>query len=350
MLRWRAAAVTRAQGAEAVAFAAAAKALDESFAATADAAVAAHLGLAAVAPAVGLLKTYDEPFVAFEGDFTAEALAAFVKRNSKQLVVPFSAASAPAIFKSAFQLLALIPPGAAAGGELAAALRATALAVRGEDIQVVTVDTSAEDAKQVSTFFGVAEGQETPLVFGFVSASSSKFRMPPPYAADALAAFARAVADGSAPPFRLSAAAPESNDGPVTVITGDTFDGLVLDTDKDVLLEIYAPWCGHCKTLEPIYEKLGRRFAAVDSVIIAKMDGTANEHPAAKASGFPTLIFFPAGEGAQPVPYAGERTLKEMTKFIKKHAVLPYELPKKADAKEGAAGEAAAAGGAHDEL
>jgi protein disulfide-isomerase A1 len=294
------------------------------------------------------------------GEFTLEALGAFVKRNSAQLVIPFAAASAPAIFKRAFQLLAVIPPGSDGDGQLAASLRATALAVRGEDIQIVTVDPSTEDAKQVCTFFGVPEAQATPLVVGFVSgeaATKSRMDAAASYDTDALTAFARAVAGGSAPPFRMSAPAPEHNDGPVTIITGDTFDALVLDAAKDVLLEVYAPWCGHCKTLEPIYEKLGRRFAAVDTVRIAKMDGTANEHPAAKASGFPTLIFFPAGEGAEAVPYTGERTLKEMTKFIKKHAVHAYELPKKADKEapaEAAAAQAvgggAAAGGAHDEL
>lgn len=43
--------------------------------------------------------------------------------------------------------------------------------------------------------------------------------------------------------------------------------------------QVYAPWCGHCKALAPVYEKLAKRFAKIDSVVIAKMDGTENEHP-----------------------------------------------------------------------
>lgn len=42
-------------------------------------------------------------------------------------------------------------------------------------------------------------------------------------------------------------------------------------------------------------------------MVIAKMDGTENEHPDVEIKGFPTLIFFPAGEGAAPVQYEGER-------------------------------------------
>jgi thiol-disulfide isomerase/thioredoxin len=43
--------------------------------------------------------------------------------------------------------------------------------------------------------------------------------------------------------------------------------------------------CGHCKQLEPIYKKLGKRFKKIESVIIAKMDGTENEHPEVSKAG-----------------------------------------------------------------
>jgi thiol-disulfide isomerase/thioredoxin len=55
----------------------------------------------------------------------------------------------------------------------------------------------------------------------------------------------------------------EPTDGGVTVVVGKTVESIVFDADKDVLLEVYAPWCGHCKQLEPIYKKLAKRFAKV---------------------------------------------------------------------------------------
>ena len=54
---------------------------------------------------------------------------------------------------------------------------------------------------------------------------------------------------------------------------------MVLTADKFVLLEAYAPWCGHCKKLEPIYTELAEKFASNPNVVIAKMDATENEHP-----------------------------------------------------------------------
>jgi protein disulfide-isomerase A1 len=49
----------------------------------------------------------------------------------------------------------------------------------------------------------------------------------------------------------------------------------------------------------------------VDSVVIAKMDGTENEHPDVEVKGFPTIIFFPAGKDAKPITFdGGDRSLK----------------------------------------
>lgn len=43
------------------------------------------------------------------------------------------------------------------------------------------------------------------------------------------------------------------------VIVAENFDSIVNDDSKDVLIEFYAPWCGHCKNLEPKYKELGEK-------------------------------------------------------------------------------------------
>ena len=63
---------------------------------------------------------------------------------------------------------------------------------------------------------------------------------------------------------------------PVLVLTTENFSETV-DKAPLILVEFYAPWCGHCKKLAPTYDELGAKFASVDSVVIAKMDATANE-------------------------------------------------------------------------
>jgi protein disulfide-isomerase A1 len=109
---------------------------------------------------------------------------------------------------------------------------------------------------------------------------------------------------------------PETNDEPVKVVVGNNFQEIVLDSDNYVMLEAYAPWCGHCKTLEPIYKELAEKVAGIKNLVIAKMEATSNEHPSLNIKGFPTINFYKPGSKTTPETYNGERTLDGMVEYL----------------------------------
>ncbi|ANQ06922.1 Protein disulfide-isomerase [Plasmodium coatneyi] len=158
----------------------------------------------------------------------------------------------------------------------------------------------------------------------------------------AIVTFFKEVEEGKVEKSLKSEPIPEDDKAaPVKVVVGNSFIDVVLKSGKDVLIEIYAPWCGHCKKLEPIYEDLGRKLKKHDSIIVAKMDGTLNETPIKdfEWSGFPTIFFVKAGSKI-PLPYEGERSLKGFVDFLNKHATnTPISLEGVPDMEDGTAEE-----------
>jgi protein disulfide-isomerase A1 len=135
--------------------------------------------------------------------------------------------------------------------------------------------------------------------------------------ADELKTFFEGYAAGTLTAHLKSQPVPESNNDPVFVLVGSEFENVV-GKDKDVFVEFYAPWCGHCKRLAPEYEKVGEAFSEVDSVVIAKIDATENDTPE-DIKGFPTLIFYPQGT-TEGVKYNGDRKQEAIVEWIKEKA------------------------------
>lgn len=118
---------------------------------------------------------------------------------------------------------------------------------------------------------------------------------------------------------------PKKQSGPVKVVVGKSFEKIVQDPTKDVFIEFYAPWCGHCKNLEPIYKELAKKLKKDKNLVIAKIDATANDAPSNyDTSGFPTIYFAAADNKENPLKYEGGRELEDMEKFLEEHATVSF--------------------------
>jgi protein disulfide-isomerase A6 len=107
----------------------------------------------------------------------------------------------------------------------------------------------------------------------------------------------------------------------VTVLTPDNFDSIVLDESKDVFVEFYAPWCGHCKRLTPIWEKLAGVFKSDKDVVIANVDADAHKDLGGRygVTGFPTLKYFSKTDKSGEA-YSGARELTDLVNHVNSKA------------------------------
>lgn len=102
---------------------------------------------------------------------------------------------------------------------------------------------------------------------------------------------------------------------------------LVAENFKDTIqsgitfIKFFAPWCGHCKTLAPVWNDLNRKYKTDSNIKIMKVDCTAQENRGLcndeRIDGFPTIYLYKDGEMISE--YHGDRSLEDLSDFIQGH-------------------------------
>ncbi|XP_037093584.1 protein disulfide-isomerase-like isoform X2 [Pollicipes pollicipes] len=265
-----------------------------------------------------LFKKFDEKRHELEDKVEADNLKAFIAKYSLPLVVEFNQETAQKIFGGDIKshLLMFLSKKAEDFSKHTEAATSVAKEQRGK-ILVVSIDTDEEDHARIMEFFGMKKEEVPALRIIKMEDDMTKFKPAKTgLDADTIRSFVEDFLADKLKQHLLSQDLPEDWDKtPVKVLVSSNFDEVAMDKKKDVLVEFYAPWCGHCKQLAPIYDELGEKFKDSDSVVIAKMDATVNELEHTKIQSFPTIKLWKK-ETNEVVDYNGERTLDGFTKFL----------------------------------
>merc|ERR1712117_104285 len=307
--------VEKKTGPRAKAFLSAASSMDDvAFGITGDEALCSEYGVSA--EGVVIVKTFDEGKATLTEDLTEENIASFISSESLPLVIDFNHETAQKIFSGEVKSHFLMFSSAKADdhAEKLEKLRGFAKTNKGKML-FVTINTDEEDHKRILEFFGITEAELPTYRAIKLGEDMSKFK-PEDDAFENAEQFVADFLEGKLKQHLMSQEIPEDWDKEgVKVLVGKNFQEVALNAEKDVLVEFYAPWCGHCKQLVPIWDELGEKYKDHETIVIAKMDSTANELEEVKVQGFPTIKLFKKGTN-EIVDYNGDRTVEGFSKFL----------------------------------
>ncbi|KAL2339762.1 hypothetical protein Fmac_007702 [Flemingia macrophylla] len=277
-------------------------------------------------PIVRLFKPFDELSVDFQ-DFHVEALEKFVEESSSPVVIVFNSdlSNYPFIVKffssSDVKVMLFINFTAEGAESFKSKFRELAQQYRQQGLRFLV--GHVKSSKGHFQYIGVKEDQ-VPLII--IQHKDGKKFVKPNLELDHISTWFKAYKDGNIAPYLKSEPIPEANNEPVKVVVGDSLQDIVFNSGKNVLLEFHSPWCGSCIELAPIYEEVAVSYQSDDDVIIAKLDGIANDIPSEsfEVKGFPTMYFKSAS--GKISKYDGNRTKEDIIEFIEKNRDKPAQL------------------------
>ena len=259
---------------------------------TSDADCASKFG--ATAPGVAISRRFDESPLAYSGAAAEDDIVAWAKGSSVPRLITFSEDYIEPIFGDRNPAMILFTE--ETGQDYQTVFEQAAKDLQGQ-ILFVTSGVTEGIQSRLAEFVGVETG-DMPTV-RIISPEESMLKYV--YEGDAksmggddISKFLADFKAGSLKPHLKSEEIPEpaTVDG-LTVLVGKSFDDVVKDASKDVLVKYYAPWCGHCKALAPVWDALAKDVEGIEDLVIAKFDATVNEVEGLEIRGYPTLKFYP---------------------------------------------------------
>uniref|UniRef100_A0A665W7B2 Protein disulfide-isomerase n=1 Tax=Echeneis naucrates TaxID=173247 RepID=A0A665W7B2_ECHNA len=266
---------------------------------------------------VVLFKKFDDGRADFvlseEEKLDKRNLTSFIQENSMELIIRFSKETVTQILTSPVlnHALLFVNKSSADISEIYSAFKSAAEAFRLK-ILFVLVNVDEPRNGRLMEYFRVRDF-EAPLIRLVNLTDHVSYHLPSDTLdVDTIKTFCQSYLEGKAKVMQ-SEPIPEGWDKkPVKELVGMTLEKVTFNPDKTVFVLFYAPWCGHCKQLEPQYAEAAGKLKAEELAIrLAKVDATEERELSDEfdVGGFPTLILFINGQRKQPITYTGTHTL-----------------------------------------
>lgn len=276
---------------------------------------------------IGIVKSEPEKYIAYGGIFEKDTILQFLEYNKFPLVTILTELNSARVYSSPFKLQVIVFADSDDFKNLIQPLQEVARKFISK-IMFVYIDIADENqAKPFLTLLGIEDSENT-VVSAFDNRMSSKYLLESNPTPSNIEEFCSRLLHGTLSPYFKSQPIPDNKEKILQVIVGKTLDDLVLSSPKNVLLEVYTPWCINCETTTKQIEKLAKHFMGLDNLVFARIDASANEHPKLQVDDYPTLLFYPAGDKANPVKLSTKSTSKDLATVIKSLLRAKKDVPK----------------------
>ncbi len=100
----------------------------------------------------------------------------------------------------------------------------------------------------------------------------------------------------------------------ISAVSDDNFEAEVLSSEKPVLVDFWAEWCGPCKMIVPLLEEIAEPFQEKVKIVKLNIDENPETPPKYGIRGIPTLMIFK--DGNLEATKVGALTKSQLTEFI----------------------------------
>ncbi|XP_065867689.1 protein disulfide isomerase-like 1-6 isoform X2 [Euphorbia lathyris] len=267
---------------------------------------------------LGIVKSEPERYTGYEGTFEAQKILQFLDNNKFPLVTRLTELNSGRVYSSPIKLQVIVFAEPDEFKNVVDSLQEVARKFKTKIMFIYTDIADENLAKPFLTLFGLEDSQDT-VVTAFDNRINSKYLLESDLTSSNIENFCSRLLQGSLSPYYKSQPIPDNKEASIQIIVGKTFDDLVLNSPKNVLLEVYTPWCINCETTSKQMEKLAKHFKGLDNLVFAKIDASANEHPKLQVEDYPKLLFYLAGDKANPMKLSTKSSSKELAAAINKH-------------------------------